>query len=147
MFYNPLKSIFLFHLNNLFLGSEVFTAVRVMMIFIWVLTPCRLAGRRQRFREHTVSIFSVEVAMLESGGIYTESDEGSWRKGPVRDEELVVPFPQPAIPLFYINPSSSWHPHFSPEDGDIMFPWNVSVYLLVYTASKSRKNQFIFKFH
>jgi hypothetical protein len=33
------------------LRSEVFTAARMMMIMIWVLTLCRLVGRCQRFGE------------------------------------------------------------------------------------------------
>jgi hypothetical protein len=39
---------------------EVLTAVRMMMLFFWVLAPCRLVGRCQRFGEHTVSIFIPE---------------------------------------------------------------------------------------
>jgi hypothetical protein len=30
---------------------EVFTAVRMMMFFFWVLAPCKLVGRCQRFGE------------------------------------------------------------------------------------------------
>jgi hypothetical protein len=31
--------------------SEVFTAVRMMMLFFWLWAPCRLVGRCQRFGE------------------------------------------------------------------------------------------------
>jgi hypothetical protein len=33
------------------LKFEVFTAVRMMMLFFWVLEPCGLVGRGQRFGE------------------------------------------------------------------------------------------------
>jgi hypothetical protein len=50
---------------------EVFTAVR-MMLFFWVLTPCRFVGICQRFGE-TYSIFRAEEAdsmFLRNVGIY-----------------------------------------------------------------------------
>jgi hypothetical protein len=37
---------------TLVLRSEVFTAVRMIMMFFWVLGPCRLVGRCQRFGEN-----------------------------------------------------------------------------------------------
>jgi hypothetical protein len=50
---------------------EFITAGRKMMIlFFWVLVPCRLIARCKRFGETTASIFRAEVAMLRSGGIY-----------------------------------------------------------------------------
>jgi hypothetical protein len=42
----------------------------MMMMFFWVMAPCRLVGRCQHFGETYVSIFRAEVAMLVSGGIY-----------------------------------------------------------------------------
>jgi hypothetical protein len=39
---------------------EVLTPV-CMTMFFWVVTPCRLVGRYQRFGEHTLSIFRAVV--------------------------------------------------------------------------------------
>jgi hypothetical protein len=47
--------------------------------FFWVLVPCILGGRCQRFGKHTVSIFRAEVAMLGSGRIYIGLKE--WKAG------------------------------------------------------------------
>jgi hypothetical protein len=52
---------------------QVSTAVRMVMKFFWVLAPCKLAGRCQRFGEHIVSIFRAEdgdVMFLQNVGIY-----------------------------------------------------------------------------
>jgi hypothetical protein len=54
---------------------KFFTAVMIMMITSWVLLPCKLVGKSQRFGEHTASIFMAEVKMLGSGGIYISLKE------------------------------------------------------------------------
>jgi uncharacterized membrane protein len=44
--------------NNTYVISEVFTAVRIMMMVImmtWVLAPCRLVGRCQSFEQKSVA--------------------------------------------------------------------------------------------
>jgi hypothetical protein len=50
--------------------SEVFTAVKVMLLLQWDLTPRRLAGIRRVSEKHTVYIFKVGMAMLEGAGMY-----------------------------------------------------------------------------
>jgi hypothetical protein len=40
---------------------DVLTAVNMSMLVFWVVTPCRLLGRYQRFGKHTVPIFRVKV--------------------------------------------------------------------------------------
>jgi hypothetical protein len=49
---------------------EVLTAVRMVMLFFWVVTPCRLLVDTNVSEKHIVSIFRVEVAMMGSGEIY-----------------------------------------------------------------------------
>jgi hypothetical protein len=49
-------------------------------------------------------------------------------------ESLSLPFLQPCI-----NPSTSQHRHFSPEDGGIVFLRNVGIYRRGYTAPKPRR--------
>jgi hypothetical protein len=56
---------------------DVLTAVRMTMSFSWVLTPCRLVGRYQRFGETYCLHIKAEVAMLENGGICIGSEEGN----------------------------------------------------------------------
>jgi hypothetical protein len=46
------------------------------MLSFWVLTPCRLVGRCQRFGDKHCLHLQAEVAMLESGGIYVGLEEG-----------------------------------------------------------------------
>jgi hypothetical protein len=55
---------------------EVLTAVRMTMMFFWVLVPCRLSVDTNVSEKHTLSIFRAEVAMLGSGGIYIGLEEG-----------------------------------------------------------------------
>jgi hypothetical protein len=56
-----------------------------MMIFFWVLAPCRLVGSAYVSEKHTVSIFRAEVAMLGSGWMYIGLEEG-------KTEEVGLPF-------------------------------------------------------
>jgi hypothetical protein len=69
-----------------------------MMMFFWVSALCRLIGRCQYFGE-TLSIFTAEVTMLESGeiciGLVEGKAEGVGQSGTT---SLTVPL-QP-----YINP-------------------------------------------
>jgi hypothetical protein len=55
---------------------EVFMVVRMVMLFFWVLAPCRLLVDANVSEKHTVSIFRAEVAMLGSGWIYIDEDKG-----------------------------------------------------------------------
>jgi hypothetical protein len=58
----------------------------VNFLFLWILAPCRLLGTRQRFGEHTVSIFRAEVAMLGSGeNLYRVRGREVCGSGPIRD--------------------------------------------------------------
>jgi hypothetical protein len=45
--------------NPGFVRFEVLTVVRMTMLFFWIVTPCRLIDRHQRFEE-IVSIFRAE---------------------------------------------------------------------------------------
>jgi hypothetical protein len=50
---------------------EILTAVRVMlMMILWVVTPCRLVDTYVR-EKHTISFFRSEVAMLGNVSTYT----------------------------------------------------------------------------
>jgi hypothetical protein len=53
---------------------EVLTAVKMTMLFVWAVTPCRLEGRNSSVSEkHAVSILSPEegVSMsLRNAGVY-----------------------------------------------------------------------------
>jgi hypothetical protein len=48
---------------------DVFTAVRMMMLFFWVLAPYGLASRCQRFGEHTVSIFNLHGDKIQKKNV------------------------------------------------------------------------------
>jgi hypothetical protein len=58
------------HVNNNG-GFEVFTAVRMLLLFFWVLAQVYTNVSEK----HTVSIFRTEVARLGSGGIYIKLEE------------------------------------------------------------------------
>jgi hypothetical protein len=79
--------------------------------------------------KHTVSILRDEVAMLGSGGICIGLDGGK--------AEGMGSLLQP-----YINSFTSQHRHFSPDDGDSMYLWNVGIYRWVHGA-KTQKNNII----
>jgi hypothetical protein len=84
--------------------------------------------------------------------LYRVGGREGWGSGPFRDElwegdgagpigspcwlahSLSLHFHQP-----YINPSTSHHHHFSPEDGNSMFLWNVGIYWRVYTVPQPRR--------
>jgi hypothetical protein len=53
-------------INLNFVRYEVLTAVRMSMLFSWIMTPCRLVGRYQRFfsPEDGDSIFLRNVIYL-----------------------------------------------------------------------------------
>jgi hypothetical protein len=55
---------------------EAFTAVTMMMMFFWVLAPCGLVGRCQRFGEMYYLIFRAEVTMLGN-----QRDYMGWKEG------------------------------------------------------------------
>jgi hypothetical protein len=53
-----------------YVRSEVLMAVR-MTLFFWVVMPCSLVGRHQRFGENTVSVFRAE----DGDSVTSRSDE------------------------------------------------------------------------
>jgi hypothetical protein len=63
---------------------EVFTAVRMIMFIFWVLAPCRLVGRCQRFGEAytAVSIFTAEAGEICFSETLASTDESTRRQNP-----------------------------------------------------------------
>jgi hypothetical protein len=88
---------------------EIFTAVRMMMFF-WVLVPCRLVGTCQRFGE----TYCLHLQGWSGDGgnwrdLYRFGGWEGWGSGPIRDEEWggvaykystqhpVLKYPQPML--------------------------------------------------
>jgi hypothetical protein len=75
-------------MKNDYVRVEVFTAVRIMMTFFWVLALCRLVGRCQSFREiycHPPSALKMETVCFSE--TLASTDKSTRRQNP---EEHII---------------------------------------------------------
>jgi hypothetical protein len=73
------------------------------MLVFWVVVPCLLVGGYQRFREHTASIFSIEVRSVRKRMVWITPGGDSLDQGGPTDKAFAFLSPEDGIRTNFRN--------------------------------------------